>query len=61
MNSLKRTLEYCAVAASAKLLAEYRLALSAHLSMSLGDDGQKLSKRLGAVSVMQYDDEGYLP
>ena len=32
-----------------------------HLSMILGDDGQKLSKRHGAVSVMQYDDEGYLP
>ena len=35
--------------------------LYAHLSMILGDDGQKLSKRHGAVSVMQYDDEGYLP
>ncbi len=33
----------------------------AHLSMILGDDGQKLSKRHGAVSVMQYADEGYLP
>lgn len=33
----------------------------AHLSMILGDDGQKLSKRHGAVSVMQYDDEGFLP
>jgi glutamyl-tRNA synthetase len=32
----------------------------AHLSMILGDDGQKLSKRHGAVSVMQYDEEGYL-
>jgi glutamyl-tRNA synthetase len=29
--------------------------------MILGDDGQKLSIRLGAVSVMQYDDDGYLP
>jgi glutamyl-tRNA synthetase len=35
--------------------------LYAHLSMILGDDGQKLSKRHGAVSVMQYDDAGYLP
>ena len=35
--------------------------LYAHLSMILGDDGQKLSKRHGAISVMQYDDEGYLP
>lgn len=33
----------------------------AHLSMILGDDGQKLSKRHGAVSVMQYKDDGYLP
>ncbi len=33
----------------------------AHLSMILGDDGTKLSKRHGAVSVMQYDEEGYLP
>ena len=33
----------------------------AHLSMILGDDGQKLSKRHGAVSVMQYSDDGYLP
>ncbi|ROH85456.1 glutamate--tRNA ligase [Pseudomethylobacillus aquaticus] len=33
----------------------------AHLSMILGDDGQKLSKRHGAVSVTQYHDDGYLP
>jgi glutamyl-tRNA synthetase len=33
----------------------------AHLSMILGDDGQKLSKRHGAVGVMQYDEDGYLP
>jgi glutamyl-tRNA synthetase len=32
-----------------------------HLSMILGDDGTKLSKRHGAVSVMQYDEDGYLP
>ncbi|MDD2741716.1 MAG: glutamate--tRNA ligase [Rhodocyclaceae bacterium] len=32
----------------------------AHLSMILGDDGTKLSKRHGAVSVMQYDDDGFL-
>ncbi|MCV2219012.1 glutamate--tRNA ligase [Thauera sp. Sel9] len=35
--------------------------LYAHLSMILGDDGTKLSKRHGAVSVMQYDEDGYLP
>ncbi len=33
----------------------------AHLSMILGDDGAKLSKRHGAVSVMQYPEDGYLP
>ena len=32
----------------------------AHLSMILGDDGQKLSKRHGAVSVMQYHEDGYM-
>lgn len=32
----------------------------AHLSMILGSDGQKLSKRHGAVSVMQYHEGGYL-
>jgi glutamyl-tRNA synthetase len=35
--------------------------LYAHLPMILGDDGKKLSKRHGAVSVMQYRDDGYLP
>jgi glutamyl-tRNA synthetase len=33
----------------------------AHLPMILGDDGARLSKRHGAVSVMQYADDGYLP
>ncbi|HET9023004.1 MAG TPA: glutamate--tRNA ligase [Burkholderiaceae bacterium] len=32
-----------------------------HLPMILGPDGQKLSKRHGAVSVLQYDDDGFLP
>ena len=32
-----------------------------HVPMIHGPDGQKLSKRHGAVSVMQYDDDGYLP
>jgi len=32
-----------------------------HLPMILGPDGSKLSKRHGAVSVMQYDDDGFLP
>jgi glutamyl-tRNA synthetase len=33
----------------------------AHVPMILGADGQRLSKRHGAVSVMQYRDDGYLP
>lgn len=33
----------------------------AHVSMILGDDGKKLSKRHGAVSVTEYRDKGYLP
>ena len=33
----------------------------AHVPMILGPDGEKLSKRHGAVSVMQYFDDGYLP
>lgn len=37
------------------------LPLYAHLPMILGSDGARLSKRHGAVSVMQYRDEGFLP
>ncbi len=33
----------------------------AHLPMILGDDGARLSKRHGAVSVMQYKEDGFLP
>lgn len=33
----------------------------AHVPMILGEDGKRLSKRHGAVSVMQYHDEGFLP
>ena len=33
----------------------------AHMPMILGPDGGKLSKRHGAVSVMQYRDDGFLP
>lgn len=32
-----------------------------HVPMILGPDGDKLSKRHGAVSVMQYEEAGYLP
>jgi glutamyl-tRNA synthetase len=33
----------------------------AHVPMILGPDGAKLSKRHGAVSVLQYEEDGYLP
>ncbi len=33
----------------------------AHVPMILGDDGARLSKRHGAVSVMQYKEQGILP
>ncbi len=33
----------------------------AHVPMILGADGERLSKRHGAVSVMQYPEDGYLP
>ena len=32
-----------------------------NLRMILGDDGAKLSKRHGAVSVLQYKENGFLP
>lgn len=37
------------------------LPVYAHLPMILGEDGKRLSKRHGAVSVLQYQDDGYLP
>lgn len=37
------------------------LPVYAHVPMILGDDGKRLSKRHGAVSVMQYKEDGYLP
>jgi glutamyl-tRNA synthetase len=39
----------------------HRPPIYAHLPMILGADGAKLSKRHGAVSVLQYRDEGFLP
>lgn len=33
----------------------------AHVPMILGEDGKRLSKRHGAVSVMQYHNDGFLP
>jgi glutamyl-tRNA synthetase len=38
-----------------------RLPAFGHVPMILGADGERLSKRHGAVSVVQYRDEGYLP
>jgi glutamyl-tRNA synthetase len=35
--------------------------LYAHVPMILGTDGKRLSKRHGAVSVMQYREDGFLP
>lgn len=32
-----------------------------HVPMILGEDGKKLSKRTGAVGVMQYREDGFLP
>jgi glutamyl-tRNA synthetase len=37
------------------------LPIYGHLPMILGSDGEKLSKRHGAVSVMDYPEQGYLP
>ncbi|MGD0961971.1 MAG: glutamate--tRNA ligase [Methylomonas sp.] len=38
-----------------------QLPVYAHVPMILGADGARLSKRHGAVNVMQYRNEGYLP
>jgi glutamyl-tRNA synthetase len=40
---------------------EYPLPEFAHVSMILGEDGSKLSKRHGATSVEEYKEAGYLP
>lgn len=39
----------------------FRPPIYCHVPMMLGDDGRRLSKRHGAVSVMRYADDGYLP
>jgi glutamyl-tRNA synthetase len=41
--------------------ADGQLPVYGHVPMILGPDGDKLSKRHGAVSVTQYEDDGYLP
>jgi len=40
---------------------EAALPIYAHVPMILGADGKRLSKRHGAVSVLSYREEGYLP
>jgi len=40
---------------------EYKLPQYAHLSLVLGEDKSKLSKRHGATSIDQFRREGYLP
>ncbi len=39
----------------------WKIPLYAHVALIMGDDGAKLSKRHGAVSVMQYKEDGFLP
>jgi glutamyl-tRNA synthetase len=39
----------------------FEIPLYAHLPMILGEDGARLSKRHGAVNVLEYREQGYLP
>ena len=43
------------------MVKDEKIPAFAHLPMILGADGERLSKRHGAVSVMQYMEEGFLP
>ena len=56
VNNTPRQLHIFRVLADEKKIPRF-----AHLPMILGSDGERLSKRHGAVSVTQYRDEGYLP
>ncbi len=38
-----------------------QIPIFAHLPMILGEDGKRLSKRHGAASVLEYQEQGYLP
>jgi nondiscriminating glutamyl-tRNA synthetase len=40
---------------------DFKLPTFAHLSMVMGSDNTKLSKRHGSTSIIQFRDEGYLP
>ncbi len=55
-TSTTRRARSTSTARSGRSLPEF-----AHVPMILGHDGERLSKRHGAVSVMQYRDDGYLP
>ena len=52
-NTLRQVLVYEAIGAD---MPEF-----AHVSLLIGEDRQKLSKRHGATSVKQYREQGYLP
>jgi glutamyl-tRNA synthetase len=52
-NTLRQVMVYNAIGAK---VPEF-----AHVSLLIGEDRQKLSKRHGATSVKQYREEGYLP
>ena len=43
------------------LALDAKIPLYAHIPMILGSDGKRLSKRQGAVSVLEYREEGFLP
>jgi glutamyl-tRNA synthetase len=52
-NTLRQVMVYKAIGAPVPQFA--------HVSLLIGEDRQKLSKRHGATSVKQYREEGYLP
>lgn len=52
-NTLRQVMVYNAIGASPPEFA--------HVSLLIGEDRQKLSKRHGATSVKQYREQGYLP
>lgn len=63
-NSLRQMMLYDALSSLAKkhdFLVSFERPVFAHISLILGEDKQKLSKRHGSVSVEEYLDQGYLP
>ncbi len=55
-NTCRQLMIYDALGVSGDDLPKF-----GHVSLLVGEDRQKLSKRHGATSVTQYKDEGYLP